>query len=137
MKLWGCFLFLMTHNEISDPSTDTKNIIFTYILSFIFCAYKHPLIYSYLYINYLSVYIRGEGASYQCKWNIIIFPQHRIPLLYWHIVDRDQPKTSPFYTHHIIWVNYKVVNQLYQLIFFNFHQKIVYDTIQSLNCVVS
>ena len=27
-----------------------------------------------------------------------------------------QPNTSPFSTHHIIWVNYKVLSQLYQLI---------------------
>ena len=31
-----------------------------------------------------------------------------------------QPKTSPFSTCYIIWVNYQVVSQLSQLIFFHF-----------------
>ena len=34
--------------------------------------------------------------------------------------DMVQPKKSPFSTHHLIWVNYKVVSQLFQLIYLVF-----------------
>ena len=36
------------------------------------------------------------------------------------INDGVQPKTPPFSTRHIIWVNYKVVNQLFQPILLSF-----------------
>ena len=36
------------------------------------------------------------------------------------ICDGVHPKTSPFYTHYIIWVYYKVLSQLSQLIFLSF-----------------
>ena len=31
-----------------------------------------------------------------------------------------QPKTSPFYTRHLIWANYKVASQLFKLIYLEF-----------------
>ena len=34
--------------------------------------------------------------------------------------DGVQPKTPPFSTHDLIIVNYQVVSQLFQLIFFSF-----------------
>ena len=36
------------------------------------------------------------------------------------ILDGVHPKTSPFNTHHLIWVTYKVVSQLSQPIFLSF-----------------
>ena len=35
-------------------------------------------------------------------------------------IDKVQPKTYPFSTRHLIWVNYKFVSQLYQPIFDSF-----------------
>ena len=36
------------------------------------------------------------------------------------VIDRFQTKTSPFSTHHLILVNYKVVSQFFQLVFLSF-----------------
>ena len=36
------------------------------------------------------------------------------------LIDREQNKKSPFSTHDIIWVNYKIVSQLFQLILLSF-----------------
>ena len=36
------------------------------------------------------------------------------------VIDGVQAKTSPFSTRDIIWVNYQVIRQLFQLIFLSF-----------------
>ena len=43
---------------------------------------------------------------------------HRI----WKQISHDEvePDIYPFYTRHLIWVNYKVVSKLYQPIFISF-----------------
>ena len=51
--------------------------------------------------------------------------------------DGVQPKTPPLSTRHLIWVNYKVVSQLFQLIYLKFSYSNSVRHFQALNCVVS
>ena len=52
------------------------------------------------------------------------------------LIDVVQPKMFPFSTNHLIWVNYKVVSQLFDLIYMVFSYLNSVWHFQALNCVV-
>ena len=49
-----------------------------------------------------------------------VMPNPLVSYVCLNISDKVQPKTSPFNTCDLIWVNYKVVSQFSQLIFLSF-----------------
>ena len=70
------------------------------------------------FLRYISPVRYNETPSIYVVEYIIYLLYTIYYLLYvYTLYDEVQPKTYPFSTRHLIWVNYKVVSQLFQIMY--------------------